>query len=253
MSKISEDEILNVLRPIQDPDFKRSIVDLGFVKSIRIEGGRISFAIELTTPACPVKEQFKDAAEKAVLSLPGVDEVEVTMTASTRGSAPPDRSDMLRSIKNVIAVASGKGGVGKSTVAVNLALALQKLGGRVGLLDCDIYGPSIPLMLNVSGMPQVTQERKIIPKESYGLELMSIGFLAADNAPVINGRRRPHPHPGRAAFRGHHCQHAAGGRSDRCAQGPEDVSARQRARAGNRREHELLRLPALRHAPCPLR
>ena len=189
MSQVSEGDVLEALRPIEDPDFHRSIVDLGFVKNIQLDGGRVSFAIELTTPACPVKEQFKQAAQRAVSALPGVSEVEVSMTANTRGSRPSSveggQPELLKSVRNVIAVASGKGGVGKSTVAVNLALALQQLGARVGLLDCDIYGPSIPLMLHVSGEPRVTAERKLVPKESYGLELMSIGFLAGENAPVI--------------------------------------------------------------------
>ncbi len=188
MSQISEADVLEALRPIEDPDFHRSIVDLGFVKHIEFDGGRVSFAIELTTPACPVKEQFKQAAQQAVSALPGVSEVEVSMTANTRGSRPAaggGKPELLKSVRNVIAVASGKGGVGKSTVAVNLALALQQLGARVGVLDCDIYGPSIPLMLHISGEPGVTPERKLLPKESYGLELMSIGFLAGDDAPVI--------------------------------------------------------------------
>ena len=189
MSQLSEADVLNALRPIEDPDFHRSIVDLGFVKNIEIDSGRVSFAIELTTPACPVKEQFKRVAHEAVTALPGVSEVEVTMTANTRGSRPSAgggaESELLKSVRNVVAVASGKGGVGKSTVAVNLALGLSERGAKVGLLDCDIYGPSIPLMLNVSGQPEVTPERKLLPKQSYGLELMSIGFLAGDNAPII--------------------------------------------------------------------
>ncbi len=189
MGQISEADVLEALRPIEDPDFHRSIVDLGFVKNVQLDGGRVSFAIELTTPSCPVKEQFKQAAERAVSALAGVNEVEVTMTANTRGSRPSSgnggKPEILKSVRNVIAVASGKGGVGKSTVAVNLALALQQLGARVGVLDCDIYGPSIPLMLHVSGEPRVTPERKLVPKESYGLELMSIGFLAGEDAPVI--------------------------------------------------------------------
>ena len=185
MSQLTEGDILNALRPIQDPDFNRSIVDLGFVKKLAIDGGRVSFTIELTTPACPVKEQFQQAARDAVLALEGVESVDVEMTADTRRGARSVPTDLLPDVRNVVAVASGKGGVGKSTVAVNLALALRQTGARVGLLDIDIYGPSIPLMLDVRGKPQVTADRKIIPKESYGLRLMSIGFLAGENAPVI--------------------------------------------------------------------
>jgi ATP-binding protein involved in chromosome partitioning len=185
MASPSESEILDALRPIQDPDFKRSIVDLGFVKNVRVADGRVSFNIELTTPACPVKERFQKDAREAVARLPGVREVEVTMTAQTRGSANTARPEGLEKVKNVVAVASGKGGVGKSTVSVNLAAALAQTGASVGLLDCDIYGPSIPLMLGISGRPQVTPDKKIVPLQSQGLRLMSIGFLAGEDAPVI--------------------------------------------------------------------
>jgi ATP-binding protein involved in chromosome partitioning len=186
MAELTEDEILNALRPIQDPDFNRSIVDLGFVKRVVIDAGRVSFTIELTTPACPVKEQFQQAARDAVLALDGVESVDVEMTADTRrGPRTAQAEQLLPGVRNLVAVASGKGGVGKSTVAVNLALALKQTGARVGLLDVDVYGPSIPLMLDVSGKPQVTPDRKIVPKQSYGLSLMSIGFLAGENAPVI--------------------------------------------------------------------
>jgi ATP-binding protein involved in chromosome partitioning len=189
MTKLNAAAVLEALRPIEDPDFRRSIVDLGFVKDLEIDGGRVSFRIELTTPACPVKEQFREAAERAVRALAGVEQVRVEMTASTRaasgaaaGKAVPDG---VRDVRNIVAVASGKGGVGKSTVAANLALALAHAGAAVGLLDCDVYGPSVPLMLDARGEPEVTQDRKIIPKQGHGLSLMSIGFLAGENAPVI--------------------------------------------------------------------
>jgi ATP-binding protein involved in chromosome partitioning len=185
MSQLTERAVLDALRPIQDPDFKRSIVDLGFVKNLRIDGGKVAFSIELTTPACPVKERFEGEARSAVEKLAGVTSVEVTMTAQTRGSTHASRPEGLADVKNVVAVASGKGGVGKSTVAVNLALALAESGAKVGILDCDVYGPSIPLMLHISGRPQVTPDKKIHPLMSYGLKLMSIGFLAGENAPVI--------------------------------------------------------------------
>ena len=163
----NEGQILNALRPIVDPDFNRSIVDLGFVKDIQIQDGRVAFKIELTTPACPVKEQFRTAAEAAVSALPGVAQVDVSMTANTRGRAvasETSQEEILPGVRNVVAVASGKGGVGKSTVASNLAVALAQTGAEVGLLDCDIYGPSVPLMLATHGEPSVTPERKMIPK-----------------------------------------------------------------------------------------
>ncbi len=185
MSQLTERAVLDALRPIQDPDFKKSIVDLGFVKNLRIDGGKVAFSIELTTPACPVKERFEGEARAAVEKLEGVTSVAVTMTAQTRGSSHASRPEGLVDVKNVVAVASGKGGVGKSTIAVNLALALAESGAKVGILDCDVYGPSIPLMLHISGRPQVTPDKKIHPLMSYGLKLMSIGFLAGENSPVI--------------------------------------------------------------------
>jgi ATP-binding protein involved in chromosome partitioning len=184
---VSEQQVLDALRPIQDPDFKRSIVDLGFVKDVRVDGASVAFRIELTTPACPVKEKFKEAAENAVRALPGVGEVAVEMTAQTRSASRPGAEGLagLAQVRNLIAVASGKGGVGKSTVAANLALALSERGAQVGLLDCDVYGPSVPLMFGVSGPPRVTADKKIFPLHAYGLSLMSIGFLAGADAPVI--------------------------------------------------------------------
>ncbi len=178
--------VLESLRPIIDPDFGRSIVDLGFVKNIAIEGPRVAFDIELTTPACPVKAEFERAARERVSALPGVESVDVRMTANTRGAAPPsaEQRDILPEVKNVIAVASGKGGVGKSTVAVNLALALRETGAAVGLMDADVYGPSLPLLTGVSGRPAASEQR-IRPHEAYGLRLMSMGFFVDENSPVI--------------------------------------------------------------------
>jgi ATP-binding protein involved in chromosome partitioning len=185
MGQPTEADVLNALRPIIDPDFGQSIVDLGFIKELEIQGGRVAFQIELTTPACPVKAEFERAAREAVSALPDVTEVDVTMTANTRGAQRAAPPPILTGVRNVIAVASGKGGVGKSTVAVNLALGLKESGATVGLLDADIYGPSMPLMLNVEGHPEITPDRKIRPMEAYGLRVMSIGFVAGDDAPVI--------------------------------------------------------------------
>ena len=182
----SEAQVLDALRPIVDPDFRKSIVDLGFVKNLAIDGGRVGFDIELTTPACPVKAEFEKAARERVLQLPGVDEVDVRMTAQTQGrtAAPGPQGELLPGVKNVIAVASGKGGVGKSTVSTNLALALEQMGGKVGLMDADVYGPSLPLLTGVGGRPEAT-EHKILPHEKFGLKLMSMGFFATDDSPVI--------------------------------------------------------------------
>jgi ATP-binding protein involved in chromosome partitioning len=184
MSVPNEAAVLDALRPIIDPDFGKSIVELGFVKNLRIEGASVSFDIELTTPACPVKEEFERAARERVLALDGVDAVEVSMTANTRGRAPTQQSDVLPGVRNTIAVASGKGGVGKSTTAINLALALSRTGASVGVMDADVYGPSLPLLTGVHGRPRA-EEKKIHPHESGGLKLMSMGFFLTDESPVI--------------------------------------------------------------------
>jgi ATP-binding protein involved in chromosome partitioning len=186
-SRLDEAAVLDALRPIVDPDFQKSIVDLGFVKELRIDAGRVEFAIELTTPACPVKAEFEKAARDRVAALPGVRSVEVRMTSNTRGqrSTPPTAdAAVLPGVRNTIAVASGKGGVGKSTVAVNLALALRQSGARVGLMDADVYGPSLPLLTGVSGRPH-SENKRIFPNEGHGLLLMSMGFFLSQDSPVI--------------------------------------------------------------------
>ena len=182
--EISESQVLDALRPIIDPDFNKSIVELGFVKNIEIEGGSVAFDIELTTPACPVKAEFERAARERVQALAGVSTVAVQMTAQTRSSTPRSNSEVLPSVRNTIAVASGKGGVGKSTTAINLALSLRASGAKVGVLDADVYGPSLPLLTGVSERP-TAENRRIYPLEAYGLELMSMGFFLTEESPVI--------------------------------------------------------------------
>src|SRR5918996_4030794 len=151
MSTVTEAAVLEALKAVRDPDLNRDIVSLGFIKNLRIDAGRVAFSIELTTPACPVKEQMRDQATAAVSALPGVTAVDIEMTASVRAVASPEAGRMpVEGVKNVIAVGAGKGGVGKTTVAVNLAIALAKCGSRVGILDGDIYGPNVPIMLGVN-------------------------------------------------------------------------------------------------------
>jgi ATP-binding protein involved in chromosome partitioning len=186
---VSASQVLDALRPIIDPDFQKSIVELGFIKDLRINGATVSFAIELTTPACPVKDEFKRAAHARVLSLDGVDEVAVTMTANTRQAARPaaggQDSVNLPGVKNIIAVASGKGGVGKSTTAINLAITLRDQGAEVGILDADVYGPSLSLLTGAHGRPDTTPDRKIMPLIGRGMKLMSMAFFMNDDSPVI--------------------------------------------------------------------
>ncbi|MGE0592735.1 MAG: Mrp/NBP35 family ATP-binding protein [Vicinamibacterales bacterium] len=179
------DAVLDALRVVMDPDLRRDIVSLGFVKNLQVDGGRVSFAIELTTPACPVKDQLHAQALAAVRAVPGVTDVEATLTAQVRGaSAPGPGRAPLDGVKNVIAVGAGKGGVGKTTVSVNLALALARSGSRVGIIDGDIYGPNVPMMLGLETQ-LTTDGQRIVPAEKYGLQVISMGFLTGDDSPVI--------------------------------------------------------------------
>ena len=179
------DAVLNALRAVIDPDIRRDIVTLGFVKDVAITDARVSFTIELTTPACPVKDQMRDQAAAAVRGLPGVRDVDVQLTAKVRAAAAPDGNrPPVPGVKNVIAVGAGKGGVGKTTVAVNLALALARCGSRVGILDGDIYGPNVPIMLGLQTQLS-TDGQRIVPAEKYGLQVVSVGFLTNDDSPII--------------------------------------------------------------------
>ncbi len=185
MPALDRDAVLNALRTVNDPDLRRDIVSLGFVKDLAIGDGRVTFTIELTTPACPVKDQMRDQAIAAVRGL-GVGTVDVQMTARVRSaSAPETGRPPLPGVKNVIAVGAGKGGVGKTTVAVNLALSLARCGSKVGILDGDIYGPNIPIMLGLTAQLTTNEQRQIVPAEKYGLQVISIGFLTNDDAPII--------------------------------------------------------------------
>ena len=181
---VTEEAVLNSLRSVEDPDLKRDVVSLGFIKKLNIEGGRVSFDLELTTPACPLKAQLKTAAEEAVRRIEGVTEVNVEVTSNVSAHRVSGREEILPDVKNIVAIASGKGGVGKSTVSVSLAVALAKSGARVGLLDTDIYGPSIPIMMGVTEKPEIKGE-KLIPIEKYGVSLMSIGFMIPEDTPLI--------------------------------------------------------------------
>jgi ATP-binding protein involved in chromosome partitioning len=179
------DGVLAALKVVVDPDLRRDIVSLGFVKNVAIDTGRVAFTIELTTPACPVKDQLRDQAAAAVRALPGVTDVDVQMTASVRSvSAPETGRTPLPGVKNVIAVGAGKGGVGKTTVSVNLALALAQCGSRVGILDGDIYGPNVPIMMGLRTQ-LTTDGKKIVPAEKYGVQVVSMGFLTEEDAAVI--------------------------------------------------------------------
>jgi ATP-binding protein involved in chromosome partitioning len=182
---ITEAAVLDALKVVNDPDLHTDIVSLGFIKKLRIDGDRVAFAIELTTPACPVKEQMREQAQAAVMAVPGVAAVDVEMTAIVRAVGSPEAGRApVEGVKNIIAVGAGKGGVGKTTVAVNLAIALAQCGGRVGIIDGDIYGPNVPMMLGIKTQ-LTTDGKKIVPAEQYGLQVISMGFMTSDDAPVI--------------------------------------------------------------------
>jgi len=183
--QVEQAPVLDALKVVRDPDLNRDIVSLGFIKDLKIDGGRVAFTIELTTPACPVKDQMRDQARAAVMQVAGVTSVDVQLSAKVREAVSADGSrQALPGVKNIIAVGAGKGGVGKTTVAVNLAIALAKCGGKVGVIDGDIYGPNVPIMLGMKAQ-LATDGQKIIPAEKYGLKVISMGFLTSDDAPII--------------------------------------------------------------------
>ena len=181
---LEQTTVLDALKVVQDPDLHRDIVSLGFIKNLTIVDGHVSFTIELTTPACPVKDQMQAQARAAVQQVPGVTSVDVTMGARVREAVGGDARQALEGVKNIIAVGAGKGGVGKTTLSVNLAIALARSGSRVGMIDGDIYGPNVPLMLGMKTQ-LATDGQKILPAEKYGLQVVSMGFLTDDDAPII--------------------------------------------------------------------
>jgi ATP-binding protein involved in chromosome partitioning len=185
MSQVTEQSVISALSQIQDPDLHKDIVTLGFIRYMKIEGGEVSFRIVLTTPACPVKEQMETQARELVGRIPGVTTVNVRMDAEVpQGRGLGDKIS-VPGVRNIIAVSSGKGGVGKSTVAVNLAVSLAMDGARVGLMDADVYGPNVPLMLGVGNARPEIEGNKLVPLEAYGVRLMSMAVLKPGDEPLI--------------------------------------------------------------------
>jgi len=184
--QVEQASILDALKVVRDPDLNRDIVSLGFIKDLTVDGGRVAFTIELTTPACPVKDRLKAEAEHAVRAVAGVTSVDIEMTAAVRTAALPEGARQpVAGVKNVIAVGAGKGGVGKTTVAVNLAVALAQMGSRVGMIDGDIYGPNVPMMLGLHTELVADEQGRIIPAERYGVRVVSMGFLTQEDSAVI--------------------------------------------------------------------
>ena len=185
MTELTEQLILDNLRQIKDPDLHKDIVTLGFIRDLKINGGDISFRIVLTTPACPVKAEMESAAHEIVGALPGVTSVSVVMDAEVpKGRGLGDKL-VIEGVRNIVAVSSGKGGVGKSTVAVNLAVSLALDGARVGLMDADVYGPNVPMMLGASEARPEVDGNRLVPIEAYGIKLMSMAVLQPGDKPMI--------------------------------------------------------------------
>ncbi|MGH2645961.1 MAG: Mrp/NBP35 family ATP-binding protein [Ginsengibacter sp.] len=183
-----EDEILKALSKVQEPDLKNDLVSLNMVSDIAIDGNQVSFTVVLTTPACPLKDKIKNDCINSIQLINKNAEVTINFTSKTT-SLRTDKKDILKGVKNIIAVVSGKGGVGKSTVAANLALAIAEGGAKVGLMDADIYGPSVHIMFGVRGerplMHDVNGKGMIVPLERYGIKLMSIGLLVDEKQAVV--------------------------------------------------------------------
>lgn len=181
--KITPEAVLAALGKVQEPELHKDLVTLNMIRDLEIKGGAVSFTVVLTTPACPLKGRIEKEAREAALSVPGVESVTVKLDANVPNDGR-SRGLMQLPVRNAIAVASGKGGVGKSTVSVNLAVALAQTGVRVGLMDADIYGPNIPTMMGVHDVPGMKGE-KLVPAEAYGVKLMSMGFLVKPGQPLI--------------------------------------------------------------------
>lgn len=183
MSNVKKESILAALGKVQEPELHKDLVTLNMIQDLESKDGDVSFTIMLTTPACPLRSRIEKEAKEAVLALEGVKQVEIKMDSNVPNDGRM-RGLVTAPIRNAIAVASGKGGVGKSTIAVNLAVALAQSGARVGLMDADIYGPNIPTMMGVESMPN-PKEDKLIPAEAYNVKMMSMGFLVKPGQPLI--------------------------------------------------------------------
>ena len=180
---VSREAILAALSKIQDPELHKDIVTLNMVQDLEIKEGKVSFRIVLTTPACPLSGRIESDARKAVLGVEGVESAAIKMDANVASDGRP-RGLLTLPVKNAVAVASGKGGVGKSTVAVNIAIALAQMGASVGLLDADIYGPNVPTMMGIQRLPP-PENNKLVPAQAYGVKVMSIGFMVKPGQPLI--------------------------------------------------------------------
>jgi ATP-binding protein involved in chromosome partitioning len=185
MTQLSEQTVLDSLKQIIDPDLRKDIVTLGFIRDLKIFGGNVAFRIVLTTPACPVKEEMEQQATEIVRSLDGVTSVKVTMDAEVPQGRGIANNVAIPGVKNIIAVSSGKGGVGKSTVAVNLAVALAADGAKVGLMDADVYGPNVPMMLGTGYNQPEIANGQLVPIQAHGIKMISMAVLVPPDKPMI--------------------------------------------------------------------
>jgi len=176
--------VLEALRQVEEPELHQDIVSLNMVKDVAISGSTVSLTFQLTTPACPYKSEIENSIRGELLKLDGIQDVQIRLESSVPKSRDMQGRASIPGVKNIVAVASGKGGVGKTTLAVNLAVALQQMGAAIGLMDADVYGPNVPRMMGVQGSPRAVGER-ILPLEGYGIRLMSMGFLNPGDRPLI--------------------------------------------------------------------
>jgi ATP-binding protein involved in chromosome partitioning len=178
------DDVLKALAGVKDPELGKDVVSLHMIEGVTVAGGKVTFTLNLTTPACPLRTRLEESAKAAVERIPGVKQVEMKTASTVSATRDYESAEMLKGVKNVIAVASGKGGVGKSTIAVNLAVALAASGAKVGILDADVYGPNIPLMMGVKSSPEV-RDGKVVPPSAHGVKVASLGFFYDEETPVI--------------------------------------------------------------------